>query len=450
VKGEVKRRCGCSLPAGQACPRLGRERGHGSWTIRADLGPGVDPRGGFRQRRQSRRSGFRTKAEAEEALARMLAELGDGTRPDDRRLTVSAYFAEWLESRRVDLRATTWRSYEGHVRLYLAPYLGHVRLAELRAAHVESAYAAVRKAQQGQARPLSAASMHRLHATLMSALNEAVKRRLLTHNPAAHARLERAPRPKPRVWAAATVGAFLAHAQQDRLAALYHLGVLRGLRRGELAGLRWVDVDLEAGSLQVVQQIVQLGYKTAVSEPKTARGVRTVALDPGTVGVLREHRRRQAEERLGWGGAWVDTGLVFTREDGSPLHPEYVTRHFQVLAKNAGLPRIRLHDLRHTAATLALAAGVEMVVVSRQLGHSSLSITADTYTHVLPAVATDAAERVAALVPLPQAAGDSATARVPSPCPGAPGTAVRADRCQGERAGQPRCAVRDSNPEPAD
>jgi integrase len=414
MKGEVQHRCACAVPHGRTCPRLRRERGHGSWTYRLDLGPGLDARGTWRQRRQIRRSGFRTKTEAEAALARALVELEDGSRTDDRRTSVSGYLDEWLAARKVDLRPTTWRSYEGHVRLYLRPYLGHLRLGELRTAHVESAYATIR--QLKASRPLKPVTLRRVHATLLSALNEAVRRRLIAHNPAVHARLERTERPKPRVWDADTVGAFLSAVHADRLYALFHLAVLRGLRRGELCGLRWVDVDLDAGVLHVRQQIVQLGYAVALGSPKTRSGTRSVALDVGTMGALRDHRRRQRDEQGVAASAWVDSGLVFTREDGTALHPEYVTRHFARLVRRADLPMIRLHDLRHTAATLALAAGVEMVVVSRQLGHSSLSITADTYTHVLPVVAADAAERVAALVPTgPRALpGDGA---VPRSCP---------------------------------
>lgn len=292
-----------------------------------------------------------------------------------------------------------------------------------------------------------------MHATLRSALNTAVKRRLIAFNPALHVDLEQGKRPRAvvwtpervqqwrtaqerleaaqetwhqavrtgrgraaaatrleraqeaarspavAVWTAALTGAFLDQASSDRLHAIYHLMAFRGLRRGEAVGLRWTDVDLERGELIVGNQILQLGYKTAVGLPKAgSEGV--VALDRVTVPVLQDHRKRQREEAIRLGLAHQGSrGLVFTTEDGSPLHPEYVSRHFSVLARRAGLPPVRLHDLRHGAATLALAAGAHLKVVSAMLRHSSLSITADTYTSVLPEVARQAAEAVAGLVP---------------------------------------------------
>jgi len=152
-------------------------------------------------------------------------------------------------------------------------------------------------------------------------------------------------------------------------------------------------------SLPCQPAIVQLGWATEVGDPKSDSGARTVNLDAGTIGVLRLWRAQQDDERRTWGGAWRHTGLVFTREDGSALHPDMATRSFERLYRAAGLPPIRLHDLRHTAASLALQAGVPLKVVSEQLGHSSLAITADTYTSVLPAVAQAAAEAVASIVP---------------------------------------------------
>jgi integrase len=208
-----------------------------------------------------------------------------------------------------------------------------------------------------------------------------------------------APRPGVAVWTPQQTGQFLDSASDDRLYALHHLIAFRGLRRGEAVGLPWYDVALENARLVVSQQIVQLGWATMRAAPKTDNGARVVALDTGTVAVLRAHRARQFEERLRSGPAWDDSGLVFTREDGSALHPDYVSRHFVRLARAADLPPVRLHDLRHGAASLALAGGASLKEVSEMLGHSSITITADIYTSVLPGLAHGAAERAAALVP---------------------------------------------------
>ncbi len=190
---------------------------------------------------------------------------------------------------------------------------------------------------------------------------------------------------------------------------MFHLIAYRGLRRGEAVGLRWQDADLARGVVRITQQVIQLGWATEVGDPKTDSGARAVTLDGRSVAVLRSWRVTQAGERSTWGSAWQDSGLMFTREDGSQLHPDTVTTVFEQLHRKAGLPPIRLHDLRHTAASLALAAGVPLKVVSEQLGHSSLAITADTYTSVLPAVAHAAAEAVADVIPR-AAAGDARAA----------------------------------------
>ncbi len=392
MRGHVYAYCGCRSPGtgkqlGDDCPERTR-RGHLRYGFRIDLPMGADGR-----RRQVRTGGFARKIDAQRALTDALGRLDRGTYVEVRRQTVGEFLDAWLAGK-ARLRATTARSYEAHLRLYLIPHLGHLRLTDLRTTDVERMYAKIRTE-----RALSAATVRRVHATLLSALNSAVKRHLIAINVAGHVELPSASRPPVRVWSPEQVGAFLDFADEDRLIALYHLVALRGLRRGEAVGLRWTDLDLDAGRLRVAQQVVQLGYATAVGEPKTSTGARTVSLDADTTAVLRAHRARQAAERLAWGPAWVDSGRVFTREDGSGLHPEFVSRHFTSLARTAGLPPIRLHALRHTAASLALAAGVPLKVVSDQLGHSSITITADTYTSVLPAVAHDAAERTAGLIP---------------------------------------------------
>ena len=217
---------------------------------------------------------------------------------------------------------------------------------------------------------------------LRSALNTAVKRRLIPYSPAEHIELapENPKRPKP--WTVSESQLFLDRVATDRLAPLYELMLTTGLRRGEAIGLRWEDVDLEGSALFVIQQITEVHGHPVVGTPKTKRGARLVPLDGETVSMLRRHREAQELERVAWGPAWNEAGLVFTREDGRLLRPEYATRHFQALAAEMGLPAIRLHDLRHTHASLALAAGVEMKVVSERLGHSQISVTADLYTHV--------------------------------------------------------------------
>ncbi|QUQ68247.1 integrase family protein [Kutzneria sp. CA-103260] len=262
--------------------------------------------------------------------------------------------------------------------------------------------------------------MHRIRATLRKALNDAIPQGLITVNPACHVELPPARRPKPLVWTRARVqwwretgqipssvmvwtpeqaGRFLDHAQHDRLYPLFHLITFRGLRRGEACGAHWSDLDEESRELGIRWQLLQLGWETELADPKTEDSDAVIALDEGTLRVLAAHRVRQRVERQAAGAVWPSAGLMFTEQDGQPLHPAKVTDRFKELVVQAGLPPIRLHDLRHGAATLALAAGVEMKVVQAMLRHSSITITSDTYTSVLSQVAREAADATARMVP---------------------------------------------------
>lgn len=431
MKGSVFKRCGCrrsdGRKLGRGCPNLKRP-GHGSWNYAVEVEPTHNGK-----RRVVARAGFATRRDAEHALA---ATIDQVCRPEHHVVSTKRTVGEFLESwfdGKVGLRSSTRRSYRQHLDDHLLPLLGHVRLRDLSPDDVEHAYATIRAGNRARTRPIGPATMRRIHATLRSALNSAVKRRVMPFNPALHVELETAKRPKAVVWTAARVaawraggprpavavwtpeqtGAFLDCTLPDRFYPLFHLIAFRGLRRGEAVGLPWVDLDLDRGLLTVSQQVVQLGWATEISEPKTQGSERTIPLDRATTEVLREHEARQQEERRRWGNAYIESGLVFTREDGRGLHPGSVTARFERLVKAADLPPIRLHDLRHGAATLALAGGVPLKVVQEMLGHSSVTITADTYTSVLPEVAREAAERVAAMVPRAPAIKIPSTSQAP-------------------------------------
>ncbi|GAA2523384.1 tyrosine-type recombinase/integrase [Pilimelia columellifera] len=488
MKGSTYKRCGCrdttGKALGKACPKLRRGRGdwsphHGAWHYQIEL-----PATTTGKRRPLRAGSFANQTEAEVELNRVrdalaladasdpaeLAAVGDlieasvrtgqkaPTTEQVRRMlflgrdsasmpTTGQWLAEWLAGRK-GLEPGTARSYEGHLRLYLVPHLGTVRLDKLRVGHLDAMFDAITerndqittfRASRDEAkralvrgmRPVGPATMQRIRATLRVALNTAIKQRLIDFNAASHVELPSARSPKALVWTAervkrwkntgtvaspvmvwtpAQTGAFLDHAAaaDDPLYALYHLVAHIGLRRGEACGLHWADLDLDAGQVTVRWQITQLGWATQLRTPKTASSEHSIAIDAGTIAVLRAHRLRQRKHRLAAGQAWTDTGLVFTTAIGAALHPADVTGHFQHLGRQAGLPPIRLHDLRHGAATLALAAGVDMKTVQEMLRHSSYKVTADTYASVLPEIATAAAEKTAAIIPrrvLPVAEG---------------------------------------------
>ena len=241
-----------------------------------------------------------------------------------------------------------------------------------------------------------------VHTIVHRAFKDAVRWGRLARNPADAADPPRGGQKSDGIhsWDAATLREFLAtsSASGDRLHALWVLFATTGMRRGEALGLRWSDVDLDAGRLRVVQTIIQVRSKVTIGEPKTARGRRPIALDAGTIAVLREHRRRSLEERLVVGAAFDDRGLVFHRPDGSCLKPDAVSATFVRRVRAAGLPRLTLKGLRHTWATLALERGIHPRVVQERLGHSTIAITLGIYSHVAPTLHDEAAQLVADLV----------------------------------------------------
>jgi integrase len=306
--------------------------------------------------------------------------------------TVAEFLYEWLEAIRATIRATTFASYRVNVEARIIPALGHVKLQALGPAALNRFYAELADAG------LSAKTIRNIHVILHKALADAVRWGRISRNPASLADPPRATRPQMSVWTVEQIRAFLEHEIGERLFAAWLLLAMTGMRRGELLGLRWSDVDLDAGRAAVVQTLVLVDGKPEFSEPKTGRGRRQIAIDSASIAALRAHRARQAKERLAAGSIWVDSGLVFTREDGAPIHPEHLVDMFARRASLAGLPKIRLHDLRHSYATAALAAGISPKVVSERLGHATVAMTLDTYSHVLPSIDEASAERVAGLI----------------------------------------------------
>ncbi len=371
-----------------------RKRGS-TWAVVVDIGR--DEQG---RRRQKWHSGFRTKREASEALTEILGQLSTGQYVAPSKLTVRSFLeGEWLPAVRSSLRPLTFDSYAANVRNHVLPRLGSVRLQALTPAMLNSMYADLSAC-------LSPRTVRYIHAILRRALSDAVKWNRLARSPAdaADPPSLRATRKRVmRTWSAAELQAFLESVRNDRLAGCWRFLAMTGCRRGEALGLRWRDVDLDAGRAMIVQTLVG---NRVVSETKSERGRRTVALDPGTVAALREHRRAQQTERRALGPTYQDDDFVFCREDGTPIWPRSLSRAFARHLASARLPKIRLHDLRHTHATLALQAGVHPKVVQERLGHATISITLDVYSHAIPAMHEEAASQVAALIkPRVRAAG---------------------------------------------
>lgn len=500
--GSTRRRCRCrdenGRDLGSRCPKLA-QRSHGSWQLRQELEPTVDGR-----RRTFRRLGYTTQtgaqadldtvrgilalgksAEDAEAVSAMLDALDkDEPIPDvedvarklrsGQDLVENVTIGEWLDRwmRQETHRRATEVSYESHVRLYLKPKIGHVKVDRLTVGHLKELYAKInddndtilannaeRRSLQAQIksikgvagnfarssgeqaslqqsrralrqrlaelppfrRPVGPSSQKSIHATLRAAMNDAITEQLTTFNAAMHYTVSaKAPkalpwtderveewertgqRPGPvMVWTPEQAGVFLDWiAEHDsELEALWHLAVKRGPRRGELAGLPWSEVNLIADTVTISTQLTEVSWEIVEGDPKSDAGERVIPLDEETTRLLRAHKARQAAERLRLGPAWVDSGRVFTRADGSSLRPSTLGHRFRALYTAAELPPIRLHDLRHTAATLMLAAGTDPKVIQETLGHSQVQTTSNLYTSVLPDTARHAADATAAIIP---------------------------------------------------
>jgi integrase len=350
------------------------------------------------RKRQKWVGGFRTKREAEAAMVEALGRVHSGQFVDPGRLTVGEFLEQWIEAVAPGLRESTAASYRMVLTKRVVPRIGELRLTSLTPGHLTTMYAQLLAEGGRLGRPLSPRSVRYTHTIAGRALADAVQWGLLPRNPARAAKPPRAVKSDMAVWDAAQARKFLAFVQEDRLYAMWLLMLTTGLRRGEIAGLRWSDVDLDDAVIAIQHTRVSVDARVVVVEPKTAKGRRSVALDDMTVQALRSHRKAQLQERLKLGKAWQDSGFVFVREDGAPYHPERILVMFKRHAEAAGLPAIRLHDLRHTSATLALAAGVHPKVVQERLGHSSINITLDTYSHVVKGRQHEAAEKVAALL----------------------------------------------------
>jgi integrase len=354
-------------------------------------------------RQQKKKGGFVTRSEAVAAMNRLQLELADGTYVGLTYLTTGEYLAAWCEAVAVDglIRPTTAKTYNVAVRVHIAPVLGSVPLQQLTRNAIRGLYETLRESGRARGEPggLAPKAVYNVHLTLHRALEDAVADGLLRYNPAARAHRPTASKIEMRVWSSAQLRQFLASVERDAMFPLWRLAATTGMRRGELLGLGWSDVDLDGARLTVRRQLIRIGRRTGFGRPKTEAGRRCISLDPTTVEVLRQHKQRHAvtwrEDESSYPS---ELDLVFCRPDGNGRDPDVVSHQFTHLVRQAGLPKIRLHDLRHTHATLALQAGVHPKVVQERLGHASVKVTLDTYSHVMPPMHQEAAARVAAIV----------------------------------------------------
>jgi integrase len=350
---------------------------------------GLDPI--TRRERRSWHAAGTERSDAEALAARLAAER-NGRDDAVRKLTFGAYLTtQWLPGKRLTLRASTWDGYRRKVDRHILPTLGRITIRGLRPAHLEALYERLLHPDDGR-RPLAPKSVLEIHLIIRGALAHAVRKGLVSQNVAlvAHApRLRSIPKLEHHVWTPEQLRLFLRAAAGHRLFPAFWLAAATGMRRGELLGLRWTDIDLTKGTIAVNRGIVAVAYELHVTRGKTRNARRPINLDTTTIAMLRAWQTWQHTEQHAAGIA--NHGWVFTDTNGQPVHPHAISQAFERIAVRAGLPLIRLHDLRHTHATLLAQAGVHPKVVSERLGHANAKFTIETYQHVMPGMQADAA-----------------------------------------------------------
>jgi integrase len=372
---------------------------HGfSYRIRWDVGGDI--------KRSQATQTFKTRKEAEMALAALLKDAHQGTAVVQEKRTVGELLMHWVDTLEPKVRPATLRRYRDIVNQHLIPHIGNVSLTKLTPLHVERLYAKLLNEgrQQGRrkgeiSRQLSEGTVELIHIVLHRALRQGVRWGWIYRNVT---EMVDAPKRKKReftTWDVDQVAVFLIAARADDFAALWPLAVFSGLRRGELLGLKWEDLDLTRGTLSV-RRTYSRGDNGVweIGAPKTDSSYRQLALPRLVVEALRAHRTHQLEYRLQVGATYKDRGFVFTTFEGRPLHVNSLLSRFNTISKRAGLPRLRFHDLRHTSATLSLADGTHPKIVQERLGHSSIAMTMDLYSHVAMSLGKEEADRLERMI----------------------------------------------------
>ena len=355
------------------------------------------------------------KADAEKLARRLARELNG---PDDRgrSLSFGAYLTQtWLPAKRIELRPTTWDGYRRIVHRHVLPRLASVPIRRLRPEQLEDLYESKLR-PTGDTRPLAPKSVLEIHVVIRGALNDAVQRGYVRSNVAL---IAKAPRQRPAdeqtAWTAEQLATFLRYTAGHKYFAAIWTAAFTGMRRSELLGLKWSDLNVKRAKVSINRGRLDINYEVletpditpqiGASRGKTKSARRPIDLDPTTVGVLTAWRTWQTAERAAAGlepAEWMFTDL-----HGAPIHPQAMSQTFERIVRRAPVPTIRFHDLRHTHATLLMGAGVPPKVVSERLGHSRASFTEDAYKHVLPGMQADAARLFAALVADPASTGDA-------------------------------------------
>lgn len=339
------------------------------------------------------------RSEAEKLARKLASEIEDNTNDSSRSLTFGAYLTrQWLPGKANTLAQSTWHGYRRKIERHILPALGPVPIRRLKADHLDRLYDSKLRPDAAEAKALAPKTVLEIHLIIRGALGHAVKRGILTRNVAllAHApRLRSIPKHEAQAWTAHQISSFLQAAVGHRLFPAFWLAANTGMRRSELLGLKWTDIDLDKATVSINRGLVAIGYELHESRGKTANSRRCIDIHYATVDILKAWRQWTSIEHS---VAGQPSDHVFTTGDGKPVHPHSVSQAFERVARNAGLPVIRFHDLRHTHATLLIKEGIPVKVVSERLGHATTAFTIETYQHVLPGMQADAANLFGQLI----------------------------------------------------
>jgi integrase len=362
---------------------------------------GIDPATG-KERHRWHAAGS-TRKESERLLADLVKRQHDGDYRPPEKITLGEYLERWLPTQRQPLAASSYSSYQRNIRLHVLPHIGSIPIQRLTPEDLDDLYAMLlangRRNKGGG--PLNAKTVRHVHAVIHKALADAHRKGSVARNVADLAdppKISTRARPKMKVWNADELRRFFELIEGHDLYTAFYVKVNTGMRRGEVLGLTWRVVDFDNARLSVTQTVTAPDYQLKVSDVKSAHSLRTIDLDQRTVAVLRSWRKRQLEIYMQTGVRTDDSGFVFAKPNGDPLHPDFFSQTFERLIAKMDLPRIRFHDLRHTHATLLLKEGVPPKVVSERLGHASVAFTMQVYQHVLPGMQADAAATFGELV----------------------------------------------------
>lgn len=328
--------------------------------------------------------GYRTQREAQTARADAMSAMGKGTYVAPQDLTVGEWLDRWIDGHALELKPSTAKSYRDNIDRYLKPALHHERLQSLSPTRLSVVFRELYEQGGKGGKPLSPRTVEFARAVLRRAMQDAMLDRVISVNPVVGTKRPRVVKPKHQTWTAVQLRAFMSYVDGHRLLPFFALAGATGMRRGELCALRWDDCDLDGGLVVVERSVTQTGRDRQYVTTKNHER-RTVSIDVRTAAVLKALRVEQAKGRLAWGEGWKDTGgVVFTWENGAPLLPDYLSKAFVAAQAGSGLPRLKLHELRHTHATLLLREGVPVHVVAKRLGHKDPSVTLNVYADAIP------------------------------------------------------------------